>query len=134
MPLTLREIAEQVREKAVENLTTMYHFPSDLGGACGICSFALKESIKKHYSDAKPIVKSGYFNAPVRERDHCWLEVDGLIIDITATQFGNYEPIIITDINSKFYCDGTDIPHYKRLSFWMEPYRPTLEKIQECVI
>jgi hypothetical protein len=77
LPLSKIEICKAIRKEA-EQL-----FGTDLLGKCGICSYAVAEAFRKFGYKAE--VKHGSFLH--KYYGHCWVESDGEIYDITATQF-----------------------------------------------
>jgi hypothetical protein len=76
-----------------------------LSSMCAVASFVLKEMLKIHKIKSK--VAQGYF---VEEfNTHCWIEVGNNIIDITATQFGKYPEVVLTNYGHKWYNKEQDI-------------------------
>lgn len=75
-------VAEQLAYKLRKNLEIHagpIHAPL-LQGFCGLASYALVKLLRKRNIEA-----SIFFNT---KTDHCWVEIAGHAIDITATQFG----------------------------------------------
>lgn len=68
-------------------------FDADYEGACGLVSAMMC------YELGRPdLLVYGQFlkhqhNQLMRSLDHCWVELDGFIIDATATQFGWYAAV-----------------------------------------
>jgi hypothetical protein len=61
---------------------------------CAIASYKLFEELKR--ANYSPELVVGEFP----EFGHCWIELDGKVIDITATQFLNSFPeILVEDVN-----------------------------------
>lgn len=65
----------------------------DLAGACAIASLSLYVLLRMH--GFKPTIfqsAMGLFGSC-----HCWVEVDGKVVDVTATQFdaAKYPPVLI---------------------------------------
>jgi len=57
------------------------------GGQCAIASWMLCELLRMRGAD--PVFVLGSFCRPDgRLEDHAWVEVDGMIVDATASQFG----------------------------------------------
>jgi hypothetical protein len=44
---------------------------------------------------------------------HCWLELDGYIVDITSTQFIGTHTKVIRHFGNKVYVSRADNPHYQ---------------------
>lgn len=64
---------------------------------CAIASYKLFEELKQ--ANYFPALVVGEFP----EFGHCWIELEGKVVDITATQFLNSLPeIFIEDINNYF--------------------------------
>ena len=93
------KIAKTLRERLESISVKTGAFPASLEGACAIASFAL----------ARDYVKNGYDALVVHSRrndienkisiEHCWVEIDGHGIDITATQFGKRPKILAFHLN-----------------------------------
>ena len=96
-PSSLNRIAMLAAEvrMATEDLAIEIHgdnpravYVEDMNGMCAIASYALREVLIDHEYDPKMILavvdKTGF--------SHCWVELDGWVIDITATQFGPEYP------------------------------------------
>lgn len=64
---------------------------------------------------------------------HCWVEVRGKIVDITATQFDVLPEVYIVSENSKKYSKERVIKSYRDLSGWrnQRPSRECTKKILE---
>lgn len=99
LPQEVIDLAHKVRV-AVEELANGLE-PSwmivkeDLAGMCAVASRALCTVLRNHGYKAKFVLAQYCFGS------HCWVELDGWIIDITATQFGsNYPPVHIVGISS----------------------------------
>jgi hypothetical protein len=91
---TLRELAKRFRA-ALETCDRtklpvgLQAFPS---GACGDASLLLAKYFEEN-EEGKPQYVSGKDGI----QTHTWLELDGIIIDITADQFhGVNEPVVVT--------------------------------------
>ena len=90
---TILEIAQKVRfaseifALSPESESLDFHGREDLGCMCATASFALYTELKKNGYDCTFV--SGRFKDWC---DHCWVEIDEMIVDITATQFsGKYD-------------------------------------------
>ena len=98
LPLEVIDLAHKVRiavEELANNLEpTWMIYKEDLAGMCAIASRALCTVLRSHGYRAKFVL------AQYGLGSHCWVELDGWIIDITATQFeSNYPPVHIVSIS-----------------------------------
>lgn len=93
----VKKIAKRVRKK-VEGFskTTDFYFP-DLECWCAISSELLYRELAKHGIPSTFVVGSykGY--------GHAWIEVNGCIVDITATQFGVTKRVYVVKNTNKKY-------------------------------
>lgn len=86
----LIKLAHKVRNE-VETHANHHYKPDTLAGACGTSSFKLMMEARRN--GIKTRMVSGFYYASAQQRKkrdghpHCWIEYDGNIIDITATQF-----------------------------------------------
>jgi hypothetical protein len=69
------------------------HFPA---GCCGIASEALAEAVRGRMGLAATYV-CGSRHSEAGWTTHAWLEVDGVIIDLTGDQFGRPAVVVTTD-------------------------------------
>ena len=123
-------IASIVRLKMEELLgTEMFQDVSeDLCGACAICSVALCKSLKRfgYKADLVHGMYQGY-------ACHCWVELDGKIYDMTATQFGIIEKVFITDIDDFDYLEKDYISNidsfFKQWVRTQKPYKYRIDKL-----
>jgi hypothetical protein len=105
----LIEIAKSVRERFENSIIRSYDGlfeldPEDkqeLGGRCHLASRVLYKEARK--SGLKVKMCTGWFENDFSAGGHCWIEFEGKIIDITATQFGIKDKIFITDVNDSRY-------------------------------
>jgi hypothetical protein len=74
-----------------------------------------------------------------RQSDHCWVETRTHIIDITATQFGNYDKILIfhkSDLIAMcLYKENKRLkpnpdPKHRFWQRWVKSQRPSVEKTE----
>jgi len=137
--MNLREIAEETR-KVCEKFAMSddsgdydYCYRSDLACMCAVASFALRENLKKHGIESK--VVKGYFvrefSNRISKEHHCWVEAEGLILDITATQFGHYHKVLLTDKNNDHYQKGRYINDYRNLrwGYSQNPSKQLMKKL-----
>lgn len=78
-------------EKAYRKYHTDFSYGSDLCGACAYCAVELTERLKAR--NVKATLKVGYYNE--EHSHHCWTTVDGIIVDVTATQFFMQQKVFI---------------------------------------
>ena len=136
--ITKTRIAFNVRT-ALENLQCKYQeWPEDMMGLCAIAAVELAIQFRNHGYEARAV----WGTIEGEWGDHCWVECDGEIWDLTAEQFGNDDPIFRTTYNDpcwryREYRDddevwgkkpkpGTDISkNYKvKLKSWPSYQRP----------
>ena len=93
MDAKILEIARTVR-LAAEQVRTI---PTDLEGACASASYVLWKHLRKQGYDADFIMGSYHgFN-------HCWVEIEDRILDITATQFGVRKKVYTRVLSAAIY-------------------------------
>lgn len=112
---------------------------TDLGGYCAIGSVGLALAFRRSGFDAEVVV--GYYMENMR---HCWVISEGVIYDITMTQFGKqwpkawaeqYEPVHPADDDvNRFLADNALNPaDWKSIAEFFEywPYRqqPTICRV-----
>lgn len=64
-----------------------------LCGACAIASVVLWRALKAAGFKDATLVRGWYFGS-----NHCWVEVEDLVVDLTATQFGALRPVVFEPI------------------------------------
>lgn len=139
----------RIARKKVEALAQVERGPYHLMGYCGVASRYLE--LIANQEKLSPAFVSGEFMAYNRIIDvyglvsgHSWLELDGYIIDITATQFKNVISKVDRDFNQKVYVCRTSNPHYKTISYgddakrqvgtwYVEPLEEICQKIDMIV-
>lgn len=103
----------------IENLAKNEEGPEDLTGYCAVGSRYLERlSIE---NEVHPIFVVGLFKTYHRLTDqyilksgHAWLEYDGNIVDITATQFKNSTSRVIRNFDKRVYTSVITNPHYEK--------------------
>ncbi len=65
----------------------------DLTGACAIGSVIMTRLLRRMGLD--PVLVVGVFMSSTSNSTHAWVELDGEIIDVTATQFGRHLPTVL---------------------------------------
>ncbi len=101
----LIKIAKEIRPAIVKLAVSNNHSES-LRCYCAISSYTLYTTAKKF--NLRPSIISGCFditeNSNINDRiNHSWVQYYGKIIDLTATQFGNFDDVHITSIDDKMY-------------------------------
>jgi hypothetical protein len=111
-------IAKTARKK-IEKLAYIEGGHSDLAGYCGIAARYIELVANKNNIEVEFV--AGQFNSYVRTIDvyrqhsgHCWLECDGYIVDITATQFKDVVSKVKRNFGKKIYTSVINNPHYKK--------------------
>jgi hypothetical protein len=80
---------------------------------CAIASAFLWYRLKKHGYDAHLVVGN------YRKNDHCWVELNDQIVDITATQFNPNNPKVYLPISrSGYFAQYRDRAALKALREW----------------
>ena len=83
--LTVRRFLHRLRRRFPHSI-----FP-DLTGGCGIGSVILTRILRR--AGLRPVLVLGTFE----RSPHVWVELDGEIVDITATQFGRLPAVLIEE-------------------------------------
>lgn len=138
--------ASQIREKCVKVATCTtgrkYCPPREicgeenLGNWCGIASRALSMHLTKRGIRNKLIF--GYFNSRSKGTEafgnHCWVIVGSNIIDITATQFGDFPSVHVVPRNNWRYEEENVIENPEEFfACWggQRPSKRILKEIEE---
>ena len=101
---TLHYIATEVRRMVTNaarcrGAATCGYWDSTLGGLCGVASDLLVRELRAHGISSTLVFGEFLFSDRRYGGSHCWVECDGYIIDITATQFGEqFPPMWITSV------------------------------------
>jgi len=123
------EIAKALRDK-IDNLVEneygeFCHFKKNLCGLCAISSLALKNGLEKKGFKSKALM--GKFLDEKGITDHCWVEDESSIFDITATQFNIPDKVFVIDKKSEeayWYQDGEVITEFSQFDQWPETQKP----------
>src|SRR5271166_751018 len=103
----------------IERLARIEDIPGGdmLGGYCAIGSRYLAVMAE----DLRPTFCLGTFSEYTRITDrykmvsgHAWLELDGYIVDITASQFTHIHSKVARNFGQKVYVSRANNPHYKK--------------------
>lgn len=109
-----------------------YSGRKDLACFCACASVFLAQKLNEH--GIKAVAIRGSFDSDEGD-NHCWVDVDNNIIDITATQFGIRDKIFITTYNnSSFYVSMGHIKSIYCLHGWpveQKPNKKVIDKLNE---
>lgn len=97
----IRRLARRVRTYLRAFRETVGVFYEDMAGACAIGSMILYRILRSIGLPAKFVV--GWWARGCHRSPHAWLELDGEIIDVTATQFGYRTAVLFTDAEDECY-------------------------------
>lgn len=88
-------------------------------GACGHCAELLAHYLKREL-EIDAVYASGHVKQASKSGTHAWLEYDGLIIDISADQFG-LSPVIVTR-ESNWHAGAREVDRHPiiRDGWWAE--------------
>lgn len=117
------KIAQEIREnlEKFNERNNFNYYGKTLGGACAVTSGELHKQLKD--KGLNPVIKHGH---ATDFTEHLWVEVQGLLIDITYTQY-NYQadPVECLEINSDEYktylarwSDVTEITNFEKELGW----------------
>jgi hypothetical protein len=87
--MNVQKIGKAIRKE----ILSWKAFEADLACACCIASYMLWKALKKLGED--PDLVFGYYE----DSEHCWVELKGKVIDLTATQFDLTHEVYITSYN-----------------------------------
>jgi len=138
------DIASKVR-KACEKFSYSdkaknydFHLKKDLSCMCAVASTVLKEVLLRNSIQSKFVC--GQFSEfeveglPRHGDDHCWVECGNKIIDITATQFGNFKSVWIVSKKHYFYIKAfeCDFRYLKKVG-WDKSQRPNKRVVSQIL-
>lgn len=103
--IRIKEHADATRKWA-ESYAIAKKFPKNLNGMCAIASSKLFEALDR-VQGLKP--ELAIWHDRVSEGVHCFVLCNEYLVDITATQFGNFDPV---EIINRFKIDK------RRYYFW----------------
>ncbi len=84
----VRKICKKLRKRLLKHSNDEDN-RDNLAGYCGLASFCLSKIFHEIGLNPKLMVRDCDFDC------HCWVELEGKIIDITMTQFGYYPNVYI---------------------------------------
>jgi hypothetical protein len=94
-----RAIGYRVRRKLSKNYNDHNDpFFDDFCGACGLASAMIAFELQRPDSLVEGTFLKHQHNKLLRRETHCWVELDGYIVDATATQFGWYAAVHIEPV------------------------------------
>lgn len=97
-----------------------YYQNSNLACMCAVASYVLVKALRGN--GIRCWMVWGRFGK--WDDQHCWVETKDNIIDITATQFGGFDPVYIVAKPNGDYKMGRVISSYMQLDTW-ESQQPT---------
>lgn len=97
----LKETTQPIRHKIFIKYRS--RFGEDLGGCCAIASGILFEHLRKDFKGIKIVMSEEHGGGGC---SHCFLVYKNYIIDVTATQFGHIETILIFKDDKKKFDDS----------------------------
>jgi hypothetical protein len=106
-------------------------------GVCGNASEILGRFLRERMGDKPTYVCGVRCLDDTPEASHGWLEINGLIVDITADQFGG-PPVVVTRDHSRYtrWQDQKSSPLCRDDSWWdmycARAYEETVAAIKEC--
>jgi hypothetical protein len=127
-------IAEITREDIDANTNLLldlgFVFKRDLGGLCAVASKLLEIRFLRESLAAK-VVQGNTDPTDERLATHCWCQCEGLVVDITATQF-NMPPVVIQEKPVKNLWGCAHFP-MDRTNFngWPITQKPIVYKIRQ---
>jgi hypothetical protein len=106
----ISRIAQNVRYWCEDNNP---HFPPNLEGMCAIAAGELNRRLQRAGFNSKIVVveDKGGISA------HCFCMVESLIVDVTASQFGDYDVVVVKR------CARTPIPWYHHMGTVLQTRR-----------
>ena len=112
--MDLRKVMEEEERKLSPRLKNI-----DLMGKCAIASFRLQRALHEAGFQADFVLGSFI------DSDHCWVSCSGWIVDITATQFGPFNRVYITEYDARFIPRKLNEPALKEIAeFWPPSQKP----------
>ena len=128
----LLSIAKIVRKKcekfALSKDSIDYDFngENDLTCMCAVASFALYEALRQQGITCKVVEGLFYqfkeeprnYQHYLRRYSHCWVKAGKKVIDITATQFGDYPKVHVVSNKNKKYRSMKTITDYNYFNDW----------------
>ena len=128
----IREVAEEVREKCLDfalsddSVGYDFHGYEDLHAMCAVASATLFRELCRRGIGKKPrIVEGEYW-----KKEHCWVEVDDCVVDITASQF-NGPRIVVEPIEA--VKDGYQGKEKTQLRSWPKQQRPNAKIVRKIL-
>ena len=88
---TEAELFRKATDEAKWNIPTKYRMHGFPRGCCDDATDLFAHYLNQKYGIQTTRVDGEYYTDHIEERDwHTWLEVDGLIVDLTADQYPEY--------------------------------------------
>jgi hypothetical protein len=129
----IRDVAEEVREKCLDfalsddSIGYDFHGQENLEMMCAVASATLfRELCRRGIGKNLRVVEGEYW-----QKEHCWVEVSGYIVDITASQYRGPR-IVIEPIEA--VRDGEYRGNDKnRLRDWPKEQRPNAKIVRKIL-
>ena len=129
----IRDVAEEVREKCLDfalsddSIGYDFHGQENLDMMCAVASAVLfREFCRKGIGKKPRIVEGEYW-----KEDHCWVEVDDYVVDITASQF--HGPRIVVEPIEAMRDGGYRGNDKNRLRDWPKEQRPNAKIVRKIL-
>lgn len=134
----LQEIAAHIRRNCelYAKHCAGYDAPYRRGGLKGMCALASSALLLAlEHKGIFGTLAGGRFchNKKTRGEAHYWVEVGNYIVDITATQFGVKEKVVITSSPDPRYFLMDDDVEVRHFDGWWADQRPTAKKIERIL-
>lgn len=128
--LSPRKIAQKVRKKCEKYVKGLENsiYGETLSCLCAVASKALQNELVEAGYNTKLVYGNAFGDT------HCWVELDGKIYDITATQFGVEEKVYVTDVNDEDYEKEKEVKDLRFFSGWpieQKPLKRTINQLLE---
>jgi hypothetical protein len=142
IPDKVIKIATLVREACddlvLSRKASKYDFyrKDDLSCMCGIASATLSKILKRFKNCNVQLINGRFIDKRWHTPtwfDHCWVQYNDHIIDITATQFGIHNKVNICKIGNKLYRLGRVMRTYDDFYNWSTGQRPNHEIINQLI-
>ena len=131
-----REVRKRCEEFSFSEKARDYDFymQADLSCMCGVASFALSVAL-----DGENIINRvfcGEYRRNINDdwkfgETHCWVCVNGRIVDITATQFGVKEKVHIVSACNRHYIKGK-VVNFDDFKDW-DRQKPSVELVSKII-
>lgn len=118
-------------ELVIENCETPFHIKRYPRGCCGIISELMGD-----YLNGLEIGEFNYVRSTKGIASHAWLEVSGLIVDITGDQFPGRPPIYVDEPDAwytEWDVDSKHLAKHDRSALFYREERQFMRKVLELM-